>query len=197
MGKVTINCDMGEAFGIYSFGDDEACMPLHHPRQRRVRLPRFRSGGDVEDRPRRQEARDQGRLASRPAGSRRIRPARDEDDARGGDRARPLSDRSAEGVPRRREHAALAHQAAWRAVWNGATRRDDRRRYRRGRSEIRSSGHRLFGLRDVRSLYPPRRSLQLRVLCRSRLRRSRSPGHHQDARPGRAARPPPQRRGVP
>src|SRR5262245_9944224 len=27
MGKITINCDMGEAFGIYSFGDDEACMP--------------------------------------------------------------------------------------------------------------------------------------------------------------------------
>lgn len=27
MPKVTINCDMGEAFGIYSFGDDEACMP--------------------------------------------------------------------------------------------------------------------------------------------------------------------------
>lgn len=27
MGKVTINCDMGEAFGIYAFGDDEACMP--------------------------------------------------------------------------------------------------------------------------------------------------------------------------
>lgn len=24
---VTINCDMGEAFGIYSFGDDAACMP--------------------------------------------------------------------------------------------------------------------------------------------------------------------------
>jgi len=24
---VTINCDMGEAFGIYRFGDDEACMP--------------------------------------------------------------------------------------------------------------------------------------------------------------------------
>lgn len=24
---ITINCDMGEAFGIYSFGDDEACMP--------------------------------------------------------------------------------------------------------------------------------------------------------------------------
>ncbi|WP_255561644.1 5-oxoprolinase subunit PxpA [Pseudohoeflea coraliihabitans] len=23
----TINCDMGEAFGIYRFGDDEACMP--------------------------------------------------------------------------------------------------------------------------------------------------------------------------
>lgn len=28
MAKVTINCDMGEAFGIYSFGDDEACMPF-------------------------------------------------------------------------------------------------------------------------------------------------------------------------
>ncbi|MFC7398021.1 5-oxoprolinase subunit PxpA [Chelatococcus sp. GCM10030263] len=28
MSKVTINCDMGEAFGIYSFGDDEACMPF-------------------------------------------------------------------------------------------------------------------------------------------------------------------------
>lgn len=25
---VTINCDMGEAFGIYSFGDDAACMPF-------------------------------------------------------------------------------------------------------------------------------------------------------------------------
>src|SRR2546429_9647080 len=24
---VTINCDMGEAFGIYRMGDDEACMP--------------------------------------------------------------------------------------------------------------------------------------------------------------------------
>ncbi|MDK3019872.1 5-oxoprolinase subunit PxpA [Pseudodonghicola flavimaris] len=24
---VTINCDMGESFGIYSFGDDTACMP--------------------------------------------------------------------------------------------------------------------------------------------------------------------------
>ena len=28
MDKVTINCDMGEAFGIYRFGDDEACMPF-------------------------------------------------------------------------------------------------------------------------------------------------------------------------
>jgi UPF0271 protein len=27
MAKVTINCDMGEAFGIYRFGDDAACMP--------------------------------------------------------------------------------------------------------------------------------------------------------------------------
>ncbi len=25
---VTINCDMGEAFGIYSFGDDAVCMPF-------------------------------------------------------------------------------------------------------------------------------------------------------------------------
>ena len=25
--KVSINCDMGEAFGLYAFGDDEACMP--------------------------------------------------------------------------------------------------------------------------------------------------------------------------
>jgi UPF0271 protein len=28
MAKITINCDMGEAFGIYRFGDDEACMPF-------------------------------------------------------------------------------------------------------------------------------------------------------------------------
>lgn len=28
MVRVTINCDMGEAFGIYSFGDDEGCMPF-------------------------------------------------------------------------------------------------------------------------------------------------------------------------
>ena len=27
-GKVSINCDMGEAFGIYRLGDDEACMPF-------------------------------------------------------------------------------------------------------------------------------------------------------------------------
>jgi UPF0271 protein len=27
MPRPTINCDMGEAFGIYRFGDDEACMP--------------------------------------------------------------------------------------------------------------------------------------------------------------------------
>jgi 5-oxoprolinase (ATP-hydrolysing) subunit A len=27
MAKITINCDMGEAFGIYSLGDDEGCMP--------------------------------------------------------------------------------------------------------------------------------------------------------------------------
>jgi UPF0271 protein len=28
MTKVTINCDMGEAFSIYRFGDDETCMPF-------------------------------------------------------------------------------------------------------------------------------------------------------------------------
>ena len=28
MTKVTINCDMGEAFGIYKLGDDVACMPF-------------------------------------------------------------------------------------------------------------------------------------------------------------------------
>lgn len=28
MRKPTINCDMGEGFGIYSFGDDGACMPF-------------------------------------------------------------------------------------------------------------------------------------------------------------------------
>lgn len=28
MERITINCDMGEAFGLYSFGDDEAVMPF-------------------------------------------------------------------------------------------------------------------------------------------------------------------------
>ena len=28
MPKVSINCDMGEAFGIYRLGDDEACLPF-------------------------------------------------------------------------------------------------------------------------------------------------------------------------
>jgi UPF0271 protein len=28
MTKMTINCDMGEAFSIYRFGDDETCMPF-------------------------------------------------------------------------------------------------------------------------------------------------------------------------
>ncbi len=37
-----INCDMGESFGLYRIGDDEALMPLISRRQRRLRLPRLR-----------------------------------------------------------------------------------------------------------------------------------------------------------
>ena len=41
---VAINCDMGEGFGLYKMGDDEGIMPLHHGRERRLRLPCLGSG---------------------------------------------------------------------------------------------------------------------------------------------------------
>ena len=78
MGKVTINCDMGEAFGIYRFGDDEACMPFvthanvacgFHASDPVVMWKTVRAA---------KTARHQGRLASRPAGSRGLRAARNE-----------------------------------------------------------------------------------------------------------------------
>jgi len=41
----TINCDMGEAFGLYRMGDDEALMPLGG--KCRVWIPRIVAADDV------------------------------------------------------------------------------------------------------------------------------------------------------
>ncbi len=59
---VMINCDMGEAFGLYKMGDDEALMPLIDRRQRRLRLPWLRLQSHARDR-----AAGQASMASRSA----------------------------------------------------------------------------------------------------------------------------------
>ena len=46
---VTLNCDMGEAFGLYQMGDDAALMPLIDDRQCRLRLPRLRLQSHAHD----------------------------------------------------------------------------------------------------------------------------------------------------
>ena len=40
---IDLNSDLGESFGAWSFGDDEAMLGDRHERQRRLRLPRRRS----------------------------------------------------------------------------------------------------------------------------------------------------------
>jgi len=48
LAKVTINCDMGEAFSTYGLGDYEACMPfITHANIAAV--SRIRPGRDVEE----------------------------------------------------------------------------------------------------------------------------------------------------
>jgi len=72
MVKVTINCDMGEAFSIYRFGDDEACMPfITHANV----ACGFHASDPVvmrEDGARGQAPRRRHRRSSWPAGSRRF-----------------------------------------------------------------------------------------------------------------------------
>jgi lactam utilization protein B len=74
---VTINCDMGESFGIYKLGDDEACMPY-------VTHANIACGFHASD-PKvmwrtapSQAARPQDRRPSGLRRSRRFRPARDQ-----------------------------------------------------------------------------------------------------------------------
>ena len=79
--KIAINCDMGEAFGLYRMGDDEAHDAADHHRQRRLRLPCLRLQPHAHDRAAGQAARRQGRRPSFAARSSGLRPARDEDAA--------------------------------------------------------------------------------------------------------------------
>ena len=42
--RIDLNADLGEGFGVWRLGDDEALLDVDHQRQRRVRLPRRRPG---------------------------------------------------------------------------------------------------------------------------------------------------------
>ena len=46
--SLNINCDMGESFGLYRMGDDEAIMPHIHPGQHRLWFPWLRSQSHAE-----------------------------------------------------------------------------------------------------------------------------------------------------
>ena len=116
---VIINCDMGEAFGLYKMGDDEGLMPqidvanvacgfhgsdFNHMRKT-VRLAKA--------------AWRQGRRPSLAARFARLRPPGDEDRPRRADELPPLPDRRAQGVPGCRRRGPQSYQAARRALWHG------------------------------------------------------------------------------
>ena len=121
----TINCDMGESFGLYKMGDDAGLMPL-------IDIANVACGFHASDFnhmratvPACQGAWRARRRASFAAGSAGLRPARDEDRPRGTRQLPDLPDRRAEGLSRGRGHDAQPYQAARRRsmAWPRATRR--------------------------------------------------------------------------
>ena len=129
-----INCDMGEAFGLYKMGDDEGIMPFitlanvacgFHAAdpmvmRRTVQLAK-RFGVKVGAHPSLPDREGFGRREMK------LRP-------RGDRQRRDLPGRRAERLPRSRGHAAEPHQAARRALRHGGQgRRRGRRHRRRGR----------------------------------------------------------------
>jgi len=97
-----INCDMGEAYGLYEMGDDEGIMPF-------ITAANVACGFHAADpmvmrRTVRLAKRLGVKVGAHPsfAGPRRLRSPRDEDAARGNHQRRHLSGRRAQGLPRGR-----------------------------------------------------------------------------------------------
>ena len=123
--SIDLNSDLGEGFGTWTLGDDDALLGRGHQRQRRLRLPRrrprhpaprLRAGGRARRRHRRP-----GRLP-RPA---RLRPPRHRRRPGDAHQRGDLPDRGAGRLRPRRRHPGQLRQAARGAL--------QRRRAPRGR----------------------------------------------------------------
>ena len=102
--RLTINCDMGEGFGLYRMGDDAALMP--HIDLANVACGFHASDPSIMRATVRlaKAARRQGRRASFAARHAGLRSPRHGGVACGGDRFCHLPDRRTEGLSRRRRH---------------------------------------------------------------------------------------------
>ena len=141
-----INCDMGEAYSIYTCGDDEADHALHHLGQRRLRLSCLGPGRHACDRRARQGARREGGGSSVVPRSGRLRPALHEDGPQGAARRHHLSVRRAEGLSRDGGDGPQPPETARRALRRRLDRRRRGNRLRRGgtglrRAHVRHDGH--------------------------------------------------------
>ena len=96
---ISIDCDMGESFGLYKMGDDVGDHAVHHARQRGLRFPCVRPERDAADGTPGKRA---GRRRGRPpiaAGSSRLWASRDEGRARRAHRGDHLSGRGVRHTP--------------------------------------------------------------------------------------------------
>ncbi len=124
MTTIDLNCDMGESFGAYTVGADEAVMAEHHVGERRLRLPRRRSWRDAANDRTGARRRRRGRRASGISRSRGIRASRDANGTTGRRRHGPLPNRRACRDCEERRRAALAREAARCALQHGGHRQE-------------------------------------------------------------------------
>ncbi len=183
---VSINCDMGESFGIWRLGDDAAPDAAHPRRQRRLRLPRLRL----------HHMRATVRLAR--AHGRRGRAHPSLPDRQGFGRREMKIGReelancliyqigALQGLPRRGRARPQPHQAARRALRHGGAGPRDRRGRLRRRRHLPGADPRPARDRARARLRGPRPRPGGGVLRRPRLRRRRRPDHHPRAPAGRS-----------
>ena len=173
---IDINCDMGEAYSIYTCGDDEAIMPYITSANVACGFHASDPGVMHATRRARQAARREGRRASLLSGPGRLRQALHEDGPQRVARRHHLSVRRAEGLPRDGGHGAQPPEAA-----RGALRR---RLDRRGRAHACAEAAQVFGVPMYgttgtmhETVWPTYHGRGLGDLRRPRLRR-RGPLHH-------------------
>ena len=173
---------MGEAYGIYDFGDDRELMS-------HVTLANVACGfhgGDPTVMQRTvqlgRRARRGGRRAPLLPGPAGLWPAGDGHGPRGARGGADLPGGRAEGLPRRGRDGAVASEAARRPVWRRGARphRGRRRGGRRGRVRGAGAGDRRHAARD--GLHRARAGVLGGVLRRPGLRRRGRADHHAYAR---------------